>query len=149
MRFRLAFGACFLVLASLSAGAQAPATIGHQGVLTTSGGAPVADGTYSLTFRLYSASTGGIALWTETHSAVSVSNGVFSVVLGSVTSLNISFEQPLWLSVSVNSGAELSPRVQLTAAPYSMTAKSVADNAVTSAKIQDGAVATRNWRAAP
>jgi len=75
MRFRLAFGACFLVLASLSAGAQAPATIGHQGVLTTSGGAPVADGTYSLTFRLYSASTGGIALWTETHSAVSVSNG--------------------------------------------------------------------------
>jgi hypothetical protein len=142
MRFRPALGACFLALAILPARAQAPSTIGHQGVLATSGGAPVADGTYALTFRLYSAATGGTALWTETHPAVSVSSGVFSAALGSITPLNISFEQPLWLSASVNSGAELSPRVQLTAAPYSLTAKSVADNAVTSSKVADGAIAT-------
>jgi len=120
--------------------AQVPSTLGYQSVLFDGSGVVVADGTYSITFKLYDAATGGTALWTETQS-VATSSGVFNAILGSATSLNLPFDTQYWLGISVEGGAELSPRVQLTASPYSFTAQSVADGVVTSAQIADGAVA--------
>lgn len=50
-------------------------------------GAPKANGTYEMSFRLYTVASNGTALWTETRD-VQVSNGVFSVLLGEITGLN-------------------------------------------------------------
>src|SRR5690242_6695162 len=67
----------------LSAG---PTTVTFEGYLATLGGTPIT-GTHDLTFRLYSAATGDTALWTEDHDSVVVSSGLYSVQLGSVTTL--------------------------------------------------------------
>jgi len=135
-----AFCALFACLTS-SALAQAPATIGYQGILTDANGVAVPNGAQTITFRLYAAASGGSALWTETQT-VTTTSGAFSAILGSITSLNISFNQPLYLGISVGSGAELTPRIALTASPYSLTAKTVEDGAVSSGKIADSAVTT-------
>lgn len=99
----------------------------------------VPDNTYSIIFALYDVATGGTALWTETQSVV-VINGIFNVILGSVVPLNLPFEKPYWLGVTVASNPELTPRFQLTSSPYSFNARSVADSAITGSKIEGGQV---------
>jgi hypothetical protein len=101
---------------------QVPKKISYQGLLTTSG-TPVPDGNYNLTFNLYTNSSGGTSLWTETHTGVPVSNGTFNVILGQITSLDgVSFAGQLYLGVAEGSNPEFSPRTPLTSAPYAMRA---------------------------
>jgi hypothetical protein len=97
--------------------ADVPQTMSYQGVLADGSGVPVADGTYNLTFRLYAVATGGTPLWSEIQALV-VEDAIFNAILGSVTTLNLPFDDQYWLGVSVDGGAELTPRVALTAAPY-------------------------------
>lgn len=129
----------FIAIASPIWG-QVPQTMSYQGILTDASGGLVADGNYSLTFRIYDASTGGNQLWTETQASVSVSKGIFSVILGSISPLSVPFDKSYWLGVAVGGGSELSPRITLTASPYSLNARSIADNAVTGGKIASGQV---------
>src|SRR2546423_13711645 len=49
--------------------------INFQGKLVDNNGLNVADSTYSVVFSLYSVSSGGVAIWTETDS-VTTSNGI-------------------------------------------------------------------------
>jgi hypothetical protein len=107
------------------ASAQIPQTISYQGVLTDGAGTPEPDGSYNITFSLYTVAGGGTALWTETQS-VQVTGGIFSVILGAQTPLAVAFDQPYWLGVSVNGGQEFSPRRELTSAAYSLNARSLA-----------------------
>jgi len=44
------------------------------------------------------------------------------------------------LGIAIGSDPELEPRIELTASAYSLNERSVADSAVTSAKIADGQV---------
>jgi hypothetical protein len=127
------------VMVALAAQSQIPMTMSYQGVLTDGSGTPVADGNYDITFKLYDTSAGGSALWTETQT-VAVMGGIFSAILGSTTPIDIAFDRPYWLGVSVDGGAELSPRRALTSSPYSLNANDVADSAVTSGKIKSGTV---------
>jgi hypothetical protein len=121
--------------------AQIPPTMSYQGLLTNASGVPVADGNYSLTFKLYNTDLGGSPLWTETHPSVAVIKGIFNVILGSGGSpLTLPFDQQYWLGVKVSAGTELAPRVKLTAAAYSLNAQNVADGAVTNSKLADNAV---------
>src|ERR1700741_723357 len=62
--------------------ASNPTTMSFQGKGVNSDGTNVADGTYSFVFKLYTASSGGSAIWTETDGSVTVSAGVFQVNLG-------------------------------------------------------------------
>jgi hypothetical protein len=101
--------------------AQIPQTMSYQGVLADADGNPVADGTVSLTFKLYEVATGGTALWEETQN-VEVSNGIFNAILGSVNKLNLPFDKQYWLGVTVGQDAEMTPRITLTASPYSLGA---------------------------
>jgi hypothetical protein len=110
-----------LILAASLSLAQVPKMISYQGVLTDASGTVVPDGNYSLTFKLYDVATGGTPLWTEVQS-VEVSKGIFSVILGSVAPLNLSFNKPYYLGVTVGTGAELSPRIPLTSSGYSFRA---------------------------
>ena len=60
-----------------------PQEINYQGYLTDAEGNPL-NGSVSMTFRLYDNLTGGTLLWVEGPSSVTVKEGVFNVVLGSV-----------------------------------------------------------------
>jgi microcystin-dependent protein len=74
----------------------------------------VEDGAYTLVFKLYTVDNGGTALWTETQDNVVVTHGVFSVELGSVTSLpNIDAGQVYYLGIAAQGGAEMQPRAKL------------------------------------
>jgi len=112
-----------ILIASLSYG-QVPKTMSYQGILTDGTGKIVSDGAYNLTFSLYDVITGGTALWTETQSAI-VSKGVFSVILGSSTAINLAFDKPYFLGMSVNAASELVPRMQLTSSAYALNAGKV------------------------
>lgn len=107
--------------------AGVPETVNYQGVLTESG-SPVPDGAYPVTFRLYDVDAGGSPLWTETL-AVQTADGVFSTVLGATTPLGLAFDVPLWLGLSVDADPEMTPRIELTAVPYALRARSLQDGA--------------------
>jgi hypothetical protein len=135
MKFAL-FRACVVaaiwsVLVGTAALAQVPRTIQYQGHLVTAGGAPVnsASTPIQLTFRLYDGpAPGSNLLWTEVHGNVTVTNGVFSVTLGSVTPFSAATPSPLlfdkayYLGVQVNQDQEMTPRQALSASPYSLRA---------------------------
>ena len=92
---------------------QVPQTMSYEGVLRNTSGGLVPDGNHSFTFNLYASATGGTSLWSENHPSVPVSRSVFSVILGEIAPLNAPFNQQYWLGVSVDGGAELTPRTQL------------------------------------
>jgi len=98
---------------------QIPEMITYQGLLTDDTGSPVADGIYTLTFRIFDVATGGTALWTETQSNISTTGGLFRAFVGSVNPLTEDFHDQCWLEVQVGSGAPQTPRVTLTSVPYS------------------------------
>jgi photosystem II stability/assembly factor-like uncharacterized protein len=113
--------------------AAAPSTLGYQGRLTQNGLA--VNGNVSVVFSLYAAASAGTALWTETQN-VTVTNGLYSVVLGKTTPpipANL-FTQALWMGVKIGSDAEMTPRQELTSTPYSEQAK-VADTATTASSL--------------
>jgi hypothetical protein len=95
--------------------------IGYQGRLLDAGGAPVADGLHTLTFRLFDVAAGGAALWSETKS-VTASDGLFITHLGDTTVLDLTeFNgQALWLEI-VADGETLSPRQPLLPVPYALS----------------------------
>ena len=112
------------LLVATPALAQVPLTMSYQGVLTDPSGAVVADGTYDLTFRLYTVASGGTAVWTESHTGanhVQVTHGGFGVLLGSLSSLGaVTFNGELWLGIAVGTDPELSPRTALASSPYAL-----------------------------
>jgi hypothetical protein len=118
----------------LPTNAQFNPEINYQGKLTDSSGVAVPDGTYQMVFRLYTAPTGGTAIWTETLSGaneVSVANGLFSVMLGSTSALTaVDFNQTLYLGVTIESDSEMTPRKVLGAVPAAFVAEE-ANNAAT------------------
>ena len=62
--------------------AAAPQLINYQGRLTDNVGNPVADGSYSVVFTIHDAAVAGTSVWTETHISVTITNGLFNVLLG-------------------------------------------------------------------
>ncbi|MFZ2882143.1 MAG: hypothetical protein WA019_03645, partial [Candidatus Moraniibacteriota bacterium] len=104
--------------------------INYQGKLTDDTNSAVPDGSYDMTFRLYDSLTSGNLLWTQTHTTantnpVIVTNGIFSVLLGSGTGdpLTLDFNSnSYYLQVEIyNSNTTLtetlSPRKQLGSVP--------------------------------
>ena len=92
--------------------AQMPQTISYQGVLTNQDGTPIPNGNHTLTFKLYTQAAGGSVVWSEIQS-MSVSNGMFTAILGKVNSFNLSFDQAHWLGITVGSDMEMVPRIEL------------------------------------
>ena len=79
-------------------------TISYQGRLADSGGTPVSSAGLGMTFKLYNAASGGSALWTETYAGVPVNNGLFHVLLGSITPIPASLfssNDTLFLGIKV------------------------------------------------
>ena len=108
---------------------QMPQTLSYQGMLSNVDGTSMTDQSLTLTFNLYDRESGGLSQWTETQ-RVQLEEGVFSVILGEVNPLDISFDQKLWMGVQIEDGNELSPRTKLSATAQSLTTLSVAPGAV-------------------
>ena len=110
---------CFIFTVSASAIADVPDEITYQGRLLYNGN-PVTTAT-SVVFRLYQASTGGSAVWTETHGSVTPdNNGIYTEVLGSTVAIPDDYDA-LWIELEV-AGNMLTPRKKLTSAPFVLRA---------------------------
>ncbi|MDB5169140.1 MAG: hypothetical protein JWO41_496 [Candidatus Saccharibacteria bacterium] len=127
------------LVATAVAPTTVPNTISFQGkIVNFSNGTNVADGTYSVTFRLYSALSGGTAVWGETQASVTVAGGVFQVNLGSTcsffvtqtcsgisnTAIDFSTGPSLYLTVQFAADSqETSPRIPLQSVPFAFNAE--------------------------
>jgi hypothetical protein len=132
-----AFLAC--VFALKPAYAANPTTMSFQGKVVNADGTNVTDGTYSFVFKLYTVSSAGSAIWTETQGSVSVTSGVFQVNLGSScpfftanacnssTPIDFNANPNLYLGITFNSdpAGEMTPRVQLQSVPFAYNADKV------------------------
>jgi len=107
---------------SLESSAQdIPQQVCYQGKLLQ-GGEPVT-GTRSMTFTLVG--TG----WSETHSSVDVTTGLYTVHLGSITPIPVSVfgsNSNMTLQVSV-AGTTLTPDTELLSVPYAFKAEEASD----------------------
>lgn len=116
-------------------------TINFQGHLANTSGDPL-DGTYDLKFAVYDALTDGAMVWPasgtpELHEDVAVSDGLFSVGLGSCTDGGIPtsvWSGDRYLQVWVES-EELAPRELLRSVPVSQIALTVPDGAIGSRQL--------------
>jgi len=125
-----------LALTSLASAADPPDGINYQGVLRDNADEPL-DGSFPMTFRFFDALTGGNEILVDTHGAVTVSNGLFNVEIGSgsvtdgsgpgtFTTLTDAFAQSTDLHLEVEvSGETLSPRTPVAAAGYALNARRV------------------------
>ena len=107
-----------------------PQSMSYQGYVTDLTGTPVADGNYNFTFTLWTSDVAGASVWTENHTNVLVSKGLFTVQLGRGNPsmpLTIAFDQQLYLGIRIGADPELTPRVRLATSAYSFRAK-MADN---------------------
>ncbi len=111
--------------------------INYQGKLTNTSDVAVANGDYNMEFILYDAPSGGTTLWTETRTGankVTVTNGLFSVMLGSVTALTgVDFNQTVYLGVNIGGtgspswDGEMTPRKTIGSVPSAFLANGVVD----------------------
>jgi hypothetical protein len=115
-----------LVVASvtLAAAVTMPKKINFQGKLVDPATNNPKTGTFSMTFKLYKSPNGGTVAYTEVQPNVLVTNGVFSVQIGTVTALDESLfaDASTYLGVTVAPDAEMTPLTQLIMAPSAFTA---------------------------
>src|SRR3989344_2550159 len=113
--------------------------ITYQGKIANSSGVSVSTNNYGFQFQLYDEASAGTLLWEETWTAtttagaVSIARGVFSINLGTSTSLStVDFNSnSLFLSVKFDADGDggfeetFSPRKRITSAPYAFNADTV------------------------
>ena len=120
--FLLVGGLFFLAFSSIGY-ADVPHRINYQGKITTPGGALV-DTTIQMVFSIYATPTAVSALWSETHPAVVVQKGIFSVILGMINPLDSDdfyWADSLYLGVKVGTDPEMTPRKQIVSSGYAIT----------------------------
>lgn len=115
-------------------------TINIEGKLVNSNGtnpsaACIISNTCDFRLNIYDASSGGNLLWNEIHTNISVVDGIFSLKMGSVVSLNDvdlqNFDRnDLWVQIEFDpsgtsnfTSPETFTRSQLSAVPYAMNSK--------------------------
>jgi hypothetical protein len=129
-----------IMLGAPTSAGTSTGTVAYQGRLANTGGAPLT-GTYTMIFRLYAASAGGVPLWTEQWTganSVQVSDGLFNVMLGSLTPIPqavMTGNSNLFLGITVGTDSEMAPRVQLGSVPFAVQALTVPDGSITAAKL--------------
>ncbi|HPN32244.1 MAG TPA: hypothetical protein PKY81_14935, partial [bacterium] len=112
--------------------AAIPKKLNFQGRVTDANNIPY-NGVYSMTFRIYDTASGGNLLWSETQNNINIIKGLYSVLLGSVSEINLLFDKEYFLTVELNSGGEITTRVPIVPVAYSFRAfySDTAANALT------------------
>jgi hypothetical protein len=110
---------------------QVPQKISYQGLLTTSSGTPVQDGSYNLKFEIFNLPVGGTLRHSETQTGVQVQKGTFSVFMNPSPTI---FSESLCVEVTILAGPgfssplTFSPRSELSSAPYSLAPWTISGN---------------------
>jgi hypothetical protein len=123
------FSCALLLLAVLAGAARAmPPTIGYQGQLTDASGTPV-NTDVRMVFRLWTIPEGGSVVWAETQNVVQVRSGLFNVALGAVNPIpsgmfDIQQGASRYLSIQVESDAQMEPRIPLHSVAFAQSAGS-------------------------
>jgi len=174
LKLLAAFFSLLAATAGLAQTSTVPSLLSYQGRVTDSGGNLIGSSTpanRAVKFQLYTASSGGTAVWAETQT-VTISGGEFSVLIGNGTGisgitgpsspaptpykkipdiLNASTNPAnvnYYLGVTVDDGnagttdAEISPRQQLVAGAYSLRA--LVAESVASSAVTTGMIADSN-----
>jgi hypothetical protein len=110
---------------------EIPQLLNYQGMLKTSEG-QFEDTTLSMTFAIYPDSQGTTQLWSETQTSVKVEDGIFNVLLGSISSVpdSVFTGDVRYLGVKVGADPELSPRTPIVSMAYAYRSRS-SDEATT------------------
>ncbi len=127
--------------------AQGTTAFTYQGQLRDGG--TNANGTYTMTFKLYDAVSGGGQIGSTISNSPTLANGLFTVNLDfGAGAFN---DAGRWLDITVQAGTNtaetLSPRVQVLPAPYAQfaaVAATVTNGAIKSAQMAANAIATTN-----
>jgi hypothetical protein len=147
-QFTLAALLAFALAGAAARADSVPGLINYQGVLRTAEGNNYAAGAYAGQFRLWTAATGGTAVWGKAYSFNVIADGRFNVILGDVgTELSppitnrlaeaiINNTNTLYLALvitrtpigTVSPAQELAPRQQLVSFAYALRT-SAADSA--------------------
>lgn len=103
--------------------AATPFLLSYQGRLTDDVGLAL-NGSHQIAFALFDSDSGGAQIWSELHPLVTVTDGLFAVVLGSINPLAPGYfvEPNRYLAIRVDGGPELSPRQQMLSAAYAFHA---------------------------
>jgi hypothetical protein len=106
--------------------AGVPAHMPVQGYLTDASNTAV-NGTVQIQFQIYSAATGGTAIYSETQ-AVAVDHGSLTVYLGSNVPLDMKLFRggSAFLGITIQGEAEMSPRLELATVPFAAYAQETA-----------------------
>lgn len=106
-----AFSVCLLMCLS---SALAQDTLTYQGQLKGLDNATV-NGSFPITFRLYTSPVDGESLWSEAYQSISVVEGVFTAELGTLApfSATVAAQAALYLGVSIDGSTEMSPRMKV------------------------------------
>lgn len=143
------------MVASVFAGV--PRTMTYQGKLTDTQGNALT-GTYDFIFKVYDAALSGNTLWTEAQTGITVSGGMYNVMLGGNAPLSLAFDADYWLEIQVkpslssSSYETLLPRIKLVSSAYAMrseyanTASSLSSASWT--ELTNGSVTTLHSHAA-
>ncbi len=125
-----------LVLALAAVAFAVPAVLSHQGRLLDASDTPL-NGVYTIVYSIYDAPVGGTQLWMEDHVGVVVTDGLFSVELGSVVPLSADIVAGSgggggggggslrYLQVQLSGQPPIMPRTQLVSAPFSLATERV------------------------
>lgn len=130
------------LLTSLSTAGTGATTVNYQGRLADPLGNPQND-TFGMSFAIWDMATGGNIVWgPESHDSVSVSDGLFSIGLGSKTNGGIPttvWDGDRYLEITV-AGETLAPRELIRSVPIAGMALTVPDEAITINKLSPTAV---------
>lgn len=110
------------VIISVNVSAQVPQLINYQGLLENPvNNKPVPNGTYTVVFSIYDVPEGGSVIWMETHN-VDTKKGLYSVLLGSITSLTASLLNgpEKYLGIRVENDPEMTPRKRIVSVAYAI-----------------------------
>ena len=120
LKIFLFLGAGILLFLGVQAWADVPRLINFQGILTDASGNPKADDTVNVQFKIYDAAVGGNVKWTETRSVITDADGLFNILLGSVTPMSdtVFYDTLSWLGIKVGADPEMSPRQQIASVGY-------------------------------
>ena len=96
--------------------------IGFQGRLTDGTGGPIGE-SVDLTVAFFDDSTDGQEVFSEGYVDVELHDGLFSLPLGSLASLDaVGFADPLWVEVTVAGDSPMVPRLPLNSAGTALLA---------------------------
>lgn len=99
-----------------------PTQVGFEGYLVEAGTGNPLTGTHDLTFKLYDGATNGTPLsWTNVLTNVTVTNGLYSVLLNGLPVSTFTGDR--WLGVKVDTGTEITPRTRIGSVPFALNAQ--------------------------